>query len=252
MRFNSDKFSFNGIHCKTKNISLLWGDNDFIEYGLSFNQSVEYNDLTWKTYQDKPNTILLHMVYEKNDVPQAWTHSKISDIESWLITDDFTPFISDDNKDIVYYLKVVNIVRRFNHEMKGWLEVEFQPFSNYGYILQDITLKNASRFLKLKNVPSMSIVNSSSLNKPSYPIVKIKGLNGELFINNLTTGKTFSLNAHGNITIDNKMKTITNENGDNLLQFSNREWLYFIQGNNKIQVLGDCDITFMSQYEVRV
>ena len=45
---------------------------------------------------------------------------------------------------------------------------------------------------------------------------------------------------------------ITNENGDNLLQFSNREWLYFVQGNNKIQVLGDCDITFMSQYEVRM
>ena len=40
--------------------------------------------------------------------------------------------------------------------------------------------------------------------------------------------------------------------GNNLINSCNRKWIYLDKGENKIQVVGDCTITFMSQYEVRI
>lgn len=254
MRFNSDKFEFNKIHSSIKQVSLLWGDENFIEYGLSFNQQMEYDGLSWKTKDnDQPSTIKLNIIYEVDNIAKVWTKEKIKDIESWLKTDDFAPFVSDDDKTITYYFKTVNIVRRFDENMKGWLEVEFQPMSNNGYINQNITLRNPSRFLKMRNIPSMTIVNESDLNEPYYPIIKIRGLNGELRLANQTNNIIFTINATGNINIDNKMGTIFDDNGNNLLEHSNRKWMRFNRGTNQIQVIGSCDsVSFISQYEVSI
>ncbi|MGL4801856.1 MAG: hypothetical protein ACRC18_06295 [Cetobacterium sp.] len=251
MKFNSDKFSFDNTHCSMKNVSLLWGNDMFIQYGLNYKSSLSYDKLNWKSEVDTPDTFTLQVVYEKNNIPLAWTPSKIRDIESWLITDYFAPFISDDNKDVTYYLKVVNITRNFDAVMRGWLEVEFQPMSHYGYITQNITLKNAARFKDMKSPPAMTIVNQSDLNRPYYPVVKIRNLNGEVSISNITTNKTLVVNGQGDITIDNAMKTVIDSEGNNLIGDCNRQWIHFNQGSNKIQVIGDCDITFISKYEVR-
>lgn len=252
MKFNSDKFSFNNIHCSSKQVSLLWGDETFIEYGLNINKPLSYDGSNWKEENEKPQTITLHITHEKNNIAEVWSVEKIREIESWLVTEDFVPFVSDDNENIIYYFKVVNIVRKFNQEMKGWLEVEFQPMNNYGYIIQNITLRNVARFLKKKTIPYMSIVNKSDLNKPYYPVIKIDRLDGDLTINNITTGQTFTISGQGDITIDNKMKTVMDSDGNNLINSCNRKWMYLDKGENKIQVVGDCTITFMSQYEVRI
>lgn len=254
MKFNSDKFEFNKIHSSIKQVSLLWGDDNFIEYGLNFNQPMEYDGLSWKIKDDdQPETIKLNIIHEVDNIAKVWTKEKIKDIESWLKTDDFAPFISDDDKTITYYLKTVNIVRRFDENMTGWLEVEFQPLSNNGYINQNITLRNPTRFLKMKNIPVMSIVNEGDSNKPYYPIIKITGLNGELRIINQTNKNTFTINSTGNIRIDNKMGTIFDDNGNNLIMYSNRKWVFFNKGTNQIQVIGDCkSISFISQYEVGI
>lgn len=252
MRFNSDKFSFNNIHCKTKKVSLLWGDDTFIEYGLSINNPINYDGLNWKKEDNQPDTIMLHIVFEENDIAQVWTKEKIKDIESWLVTDDFAPFVSDDNTNVTYYLKAANVIRRFEANMKGWLEVEFQPISNYGYINQNITLKNTARFMNMKNIPAMTIVNQSDLNTPNYPVIEITNLSGEVSINNLTTNTNLTVTGSGNITVDNKMKTVLDSGGNNLLKDCNRQWIYLNPGENRIQVVGNCSISFKAQYEVRV
>lgn len=254
MRFNSDKFSLNGIHCSSKQVSLLWGDDDFIEYGLNFNKQMEYDGLSWKTKNnDQPETIKLNIIYEVNNIARIWTKEKIKDIENWLKTDDFIPFISDDDRNITYYFKTVNIVRRLNAGMEGWLEVEFQPMSNSAYINQNITLRNPARFLKMKNIPALTINNEGDSNEPYYPIIKVIGLNGELRLVNNTNNNTFTINGTGNITIDNKIKTVFDDNGSNLIMNSNRKWLSLNKGVNQIQVIGNCEsISFISQYEVSI
>lgn len=253
MRFNSDKFSLNGVHCSEKQVSLLWGDDQFIEYGLTFDKPVEFDGLTWKDKNnEQPDPIKLNIIYDVDNLAKKWTKEKLEDIESWLITDDFVPFVSDDDLDVTYYLKTVNILRRLDANMKGWLEVEFQPISNFGYINQNIIVRNTARFLNMKSIPSLSIINKSNLNKPYYPIIKISNLNGEISIVNQTTDTTFTLEGEGNITIDNKMRTIFDDKGNNLLMSSNRKWIFLEKGVNKIQVMGDCNISFISKYEVRI
>lgn len=254
MRFNSDKFSFNGIHCDEKDVSLTWGDDKFIKYGLNVKREVSYDGINWISKNDiQTDTINLSIIYEKNNVAQVWDKEKLRDIENWLMTEDFAPFISDDDEETTYYLKTVQIDRMLDPEMRGWLEVEFQPVSSYGYINQSVILRNASRFLNVKNVPSLKIINKSDLKDPYYPIIKITDLNGEITIANTTTNTTFVLVGEGNITIDNKTKTIKGDNGKCFLASSNREWIFFNQGLNNIQVLGDCNnVSFISQYEVRV
>lgn len=253
MKFNSDKFSFNNIHCSTKNVSLLWGDDAFIEYGLNIDKPIEYDGLNWKAIKDnRPETVKLHIIYEINDVAQVWTKEKIRDIESWLVTDEFAPFISDDDKNVTYYFKVVNIVRKFDSRMLGWLEVEFQPIANSGFVNKRVVLKDAARFMKMRNIPALTIVNESDFNYKNYPILKISNLVGEVTFNNLTTGKALTVKGHGKVTVDNKMKTIFDEEGNNLLSQSNREWLYLNKGVNKIQVIGDCSVELIAQYEVKM
>lgn len=252
MRFNSDKFSFNGIHCSTKEVSLLWGKEMFIDYGLNINYQLKYDGISWELKDEQPETITLHIVHEVDNIPKVWTREKIRDIESWLISEDFLPFVSDDNLNVSYYLKVVNIVRKFNSQMMGWLEVEFQPFKNCGFINKTISLKNAARFLNMKTPPSLTINNESEIEDINYPIIKIKNLNGEVRFNNLTTGKELTVTGNGNIIIDNKMKTIYDENGLSLLTESNRNWLFLSRGINKIQVTGNCDVDFDFKFEVRI
>lgn len=252
MRFNSSKFMFNNIHCSMKNTSLIWGDNDFIEYGLTYNSGMELDGVSWKSKTNTPETITLHIVYEKNGIAQVWTKAKIKEIESWLLTNDFAPFISDDDKNITYYLKAINSVRRFNPKMMGWLEIEFQPMNNCGYMKQVINLKNAARFLNMRNIPALTIVNQSDFDKPSYPVFEIKGLNGKVEFINTSTGVTFDITGNGNIVVDHKMKTIFDSEGNNLIANSNRRWMYFNKGENKLQVVGDCDVSITSYYEVRV
>lgn len=254
MRFISDKFSLDGIHCSEKDVSLTWGEDAFINYGLEYKKELDYDGINWtKNADGQPSTIKLNIAYEIDNVAQTWDKEKLRDIENWVMTEDFVPFISDDDEDTTYYLQGVNTVRRMNADMKGWLEVEFQPMSSYGYKNQTVTLRNTSRFLDMKNTPYLRIINLSDLKDPYYPIIKIVGLNGEISIINATTNKTFTLSGSGNIVIDNKTKNIRRDDGKYFLAQSNREWIYFNQGLNNIQVLGDCEsVSFISQYEVRV
>lgn len=254
MRFVSDKFTLDGIHCSEKDVSLAWGEDDFISYGLEFKSNLDFDGLNWfSSTSEKPDTIKLNIVYEIDNIAQVWDEEKIREIENWVLTDDFIPFISEDNEDTIYYFKGIKVVRKMNAQMEGWLEVEFQPLSNFGYKKQISTIRNTEKYLESEIPPSLRVINQSDVKKPYFPVIKIKGLKGRMEIKNVTTDKTLELTSEGNITIDNKMKTIYNDKNEYLLMNSNREWLYLNQGLNIIQAIGVCDsISIISQYEVRV
>lgn len=252
MRFNSDKFTWNYTYCDDMEVSLLWGEDEFIEYGLTYEQNNSYDGLTWKEDSDsQPEVMTLHIVHNVDNKAKVWTNEKICEIENWLITDDFKPFISDDNCDIVYYMKVSKIRRRFNYNMQGWLEVDFQPYSNSAYRNEKVIMNGVDA--DENNLIVYNIYNENYNRKDHYPITELRDIETDIEIINMTTNRRFTLtDISGCAKIDHQNNTILDDEDKNLLTHSNRKWLKLTPGMNKIKVKGVCKCVLYAQFEVRI
>ena len=255
--FISDKFIFNGIHSDDMGVALVTFDsNVFNEYGLNFNSEVSLNrggrDMSHFVLGDenieevKINIALI----DKDDNPIPWDNETIMHITNWLITDSFVEFVSEDNVELSYFFKTVKIVKNFNYNKEGYLEITFQPFSNYAYMKYNkkITVYNSNSF---------RINNPSASNEVYKPIIKIKTFEDTpdtIIIENETNGcEPFiiqNLNPNEVITVDSLLGTVYNDKNENLLMNCNRKWLNLNRGENKINILGNAEIDIKCQFPV--
>lgn len=256
--FISDKFVFNGIHSDDMGVSLVTFDNNLFNiYGLSYNEEISLNKsgVDMSHFVKGEGTIeeieLNLVLVDKDNNPLIWDDYSIMEITNWLITDSFVEFISEDNIDLVYYLKTKKIVKNFTMDRQGYLQVILQPFSNLGYIKYDgdFSITNNGEF---------SITSPSSF-KEYIPIITIKNLGDNLDIITLENEKfpnevfeISNLDKSEVVTIDGLLGTVYNEYGDNLLMNCNRKWLKLTNGRNKIKVKGNIDINVKCQFPVRV
>ena len=123
--FISDKFIFNGVHSDEMGVALVTFDsNAFNQYGLNFNQEISTSksgrDMSHFTVSEgEIEKIELNIaLIDKNDNPVIWDEYTTIEVIDWLVTDSFVEFISEDNVDLVYYLKATNIVKNFNQNKK--------------------------------------------------------------------------------------------------------------------------------------
>ena len=122
MIFYSNNFTFNNVYSKNADIHLVSENTDILNnYGIPFDINEEDNEVT------------LSFCYAYNDTPLEWTYDVIVDFLNWVITDDYCEFISDDNDDIIYFLKGVSYQKRFTNNMVGVIDVTFKVLSPYGY-----------------------------------------------------------------------------------------------------------------------
>lgn len=256
--FISDKFIFNGIHSDEMGVSLVTFDsNAFNPYGLSYNQGISVSknrgDISHFVEENEeiPEIELNIALVDKYNNPIAWDDNTIIEITDWLITDSFVEFISEDNVDLVYYLKTKKIVKNFTKNKQGYLQVTLQPFSNLGYI------KYNKKYVF--NDKSSFIIDCLSTLKDYKPIIEVKNLGDNLNIitlNNETTGEEpFEIRGLDNgeiATIDSLMGTVYNEYKDNLLMKCNRKWLKLVRGRNKINVSGNVELCIKCQFPVRL
>lgn len=256
--FISDKFIFNGVHSDDMGVSLVTFDsNMFNPYGLSYNQEISLNkggkDMSHFTEGgEEISEIELNLaLIDRNDNPLIWDDYTIMDITNWLITDSFVEFISEDNVDLVYYLKTTKIVKNFTKNRQGYLQITLQPFSNLAYM-------KYNKKYTFTEPDSFNIDCLSSL-KEYKPIIEIKNLGDSLNIitleNETTGGEPFEIRDLDNdeiVTIDGLMGTVYNEYNDNLLMKCNRKWLKLARGENKIKVSGEVEINIKCQFPVRL
>lgn len=256
--FISDKFIFNGIHSDEMGVSLVTFDsNMFNPYGLSYSQEISLSkggkDMSHFTEESEEiGEIELNIaLIDKNDNPVVWDDYTTMDITDWLITDSFVEFISEDNVDLVYYLKTKKIVKNFTKDRQGYLQVTLQPFSNSAYI------KYSKRYTF--NESGSFIIDCLSTLKDYKPVIEIKNLDDNLNIitieNETIGGEPFEirdLDSGETVVVDGLMGTVYNEYKDNLLMKCNRKWLRLTRGENKINVSGNVEIYIRCQFPVRL
>lgn len=238
MIFYSDKFYYNGLYSQDLGVLLVSESTDVLnEYGVSYMSGEEEREI-----------VLSFCHVDSVDQPLPWDSKTLESVLGWLIADEYLEFISEDNEDIVYFLKGVGYTKRFTPDMKGLIDITFKTLTNYGY-------RNYVK--KIENPTDKFIVsNTSNVNKPCKPIIELSNISSETIkITNLTTEKSpFILNTQSskNIVIDNETGVITNDNNENLILNSNRKWIELVKGDNSILVEGNCDIVFKVHCPVMV
>lgn len=235
--FYSGDFYFDKKHSSEFNIYQVTEKNDVMnEYGISYNG-------------EKDGQITLSFCYANDfEEAQVWESEFLETVLEWLITDDYKEFISEDNEDIIYFLKGQEYVKRFTPDMRGIIDITFKTLSQYGYRYYTKKIINPKK--------KFNVLNSSNISKPYKPVIELKNISSEsIQIHNLTTNKTpFIINTLSNkdIIIDSTIGTIRDIDGNNLIMNSNRKWIELVKGNNFILVEGNCDIIFKAYYPVMV
>lgn len=247
MIFLSENFSFNDISSKSMGVELItFEDEIFSQRGISYQESIEQQDssqqmpLYTNNINDSVEDVVLQLLLVgENNNAKVWTEEKVQEVMDWLVTDDFKPFISEDNLDMIYYFKVSNITKYFTLKGTGYLEVTFKPYSNYCYVRKEFSTSN-----------SLTITNPSNVEGVYKPLMKITSNVGNVSISNKTTSETFTINNISKETIvDNLYRTVQTANGENKLSTCNRGWISLNKGLNEITVTGGT-VKFICEFPV--
>lgn len=236
MYFLSEKFIFNNISSESMNVELVtFSDELFNEFGLSYSETVELEDgsSTVPSYNSTVNEaedITLNlMLVNSEGTPKEWTSYELKEITSWLITDGFKPFISEDDIFLIYYLKCTSIKKQFTNRKLGYLEVTFKPYSPYAYKRVETVM--SSRIL-IENVSNIGIYK---------PLIEIHPLEETIQIKNksIQDSEVFEITeCNEKIIIDNLLRTAQSESGKNMLSKCNRKWIKLQEGFNSLEVTG--------------
>ena len=252
--FISDKFYLDGVHSDEIGVSLITLDTDVInDYGISFSKNVEVDALSSNAHVfyeggDDLEDIVLYMC-PASEGDLTWDNELIEDVYRYLLQDKFMSFISEDDLDLIYYIKPTKITKKFSASMEGYLEVTFKLLSNCAYKrdLKKGLVQPEKRFT-IKNI-------SNTFDKFYMPIIEIENLDinkGTIIIENLTLGcepmLISGLKVGEKIIIDNAMCTVVGINNENKLKCCNRKWIKLCKSDNLIRVSGHCNIVIKSEF----
>ena len=238
MVFNSNNFAFNNIYSKDMNIHLVSESTDILnDYGIPFNIEEDNLDVT------------LSFCYANEDNPLVWDYDTVVDFLGWMITDDFCEFISEDNEDIIYFLKGVGYQKRFTNNMTGIIDVTFKVLSPYGFKHYIREISSGEKVF--------DIYNYSNIDNAYKPVITLSRISSKnITLTNTTTNKEplsiTEANSLGTVYIDNLTGTITDRNRSSKLTNSNRSWIELRKGLNKFSVDGACNIVVEAYYPIMV
>lgn len=257
MVFYSGNFTFNNVHSRDMNISLVSFDSEVLnDYGISYNENIVAENINDKHFyynsskEISPVVLNLALV-DENENALVWDFETRKNVMDWLITDTFCEFISEDNPELIYYFKCIGINKKFSSDMKGILEVTMQPQDEYAYspIMNYIYEVNGE-----ENINIYCLENATDKNFPIIQIIQ-HGQEDIEIINNSTYKEGLiikNLDLNENMYIDNELKQIESSLKINRLSDINRKWFYLKRGLNNITIKGNCSIKFITQYRMVV
>lgn len=247
--FISEHFTFNGIYSKDMNVAIVTTDRDmFHNIGVEYVSDVEieidsidYNPyFTEKTSQ--PSDIELLLVFYDNStmMPLNVDVIDMEEVYNWLLTDDFSPFISDDDEELIYYFKVVNIKKVLTFDKKGYLSVTFKPYSKYVYKRETYEIDVAgSTVLEVENPSRVDF----------YPIIKVTNNGDKTTINKINDMEIVGLANGETVIVDNLMKLVQSEEGLNKFNCCNRCWIKLNKKEvNTLTLSGNCKIEIIAEF----
>lgn len=212
------------------------------EIGVPYTTELSIEDSVYPQFTEKdsePDDIVLELCLEKDNIALVWTDEIFNEIKSWLLSENFEQFVSYDNLDYHYYFKCTKIVKKFNFDRKGVIEVTFKPFNHYAY-------KNVEISKIIKGKSFVDIYNESEIEYE--PIIIIENHGTEKTINKINNLEVIGLKEGETVTIDNYMLTVQNEDNENKLSNCNRDWVVLQRGENQLLVEGNCKITILCEF----
>ena len=141
-------------------------------------------------------------------------------IMDWLCTENFAPFISDDDRDLIYYFKVINIQKVLKFNNKGYLKVTFKPYSKYVYRRREYEIEINENALITKatslTLNKTSVGKQSTTSKGDYVVVLVPKNEGYVATKD---------NGLGGKVIFNK--EVAGANGETIINIDGNEYLIY-------------------------
>ena len=108
--FVQPNFTFNGVYSLDMNVSICTMQNESllnnigvlyqIDYS-TLNSSIDYLPYYGENFTEPQYIELNLLIYDHNTMESIDVNEiNLEEIYDWLLTDDFAPFISDDDKEI--------------------------------------------------------------------------------------------------------------------------------------------------------
>ena len=249
--FIQPHFIFNGKYSKDMNMCITTMDNDMLNnIGVEYSSDieietnlVEYNPY-FKENPSDTNEIELNLLLYNPYTFEALSIDKynMDEIYEWLITDNFAPFISDDDWEITYYFKVVKLSKVLTFDGKGYLRVTFKPYSKYCYRRKEYTLK-------VEGSNELVVYNDSRL--VYKPIIKVTNLGDTPTVNKINNMEITGLQNGEVIIIDNLTKLIQTKEGVNKFSCCNAKWIHLLpRENNTLTLEGNFELNLICEFPI--
>ena len=180
--------------------------------------------------------------------------TKMYDLANWLISDEYKPFISDDNIGKVYYCMAINDADFITNGLQqGYFTVEFRCRDGFGWTIPAIVTHDLST---ITSPTTIQIFNQSNVSEYFYPNMQItlEDSNTAISMVNLSDNSyTFSftdLSVGEVLEIDNQKRKIESDTVANRFDKFNKNWFKLKKGMNNIQVTGKCTIKFNFSFPI--
>jgi Phage tail protein. len=252
--FISEYFIYDGINSTDYGVYLVKIDNAFIRTPFGYNREIVEEQIPRR---DKPYFFRLQTKPLQFDITIAlidelWTIERRMQIIEWLFQDDYKPFISGDNLDVIYYCMPVGDPERFDTSLnEGYANLTMRCNSPYAYSPTYIV-----NYYSGQSTNPIVLENISNVQRYNYPEIEIELLSGTGFsISNLTDGnRTLSfdnLQSGEIIYINNERKQIISSL-PNTYRYSNsnKTWFRLVRGYNSVQITGDVNVSFRTVYPI--
>lgn len=195
----------------------------------------------------QPLSFPLPIYFDKN-----LSVDKVREILRWLDHDTYKPFYMKDNPERVWYVMIVDDIKTIHNGIKsGYIELNLRtdsPHTQTPYVMSGMFSfrDNANgKEIEFENIGDFEI-------KPNVYIAKVG--NGDITIKNFSSEsgefKFTNLEDGETLFIDCENKYIESSKGKYRYDDFSNKYLSFVCGLNFLQVIGDCDIRFETEFKV--
>jgi phage-related protein len=248
--FSSTGFAFNGVSSSTYKLIIGRIETGLVQAPYGVNRSL-VKDRIKSNYK----SILYHANYEPltfsitmtldDDVlaNRQWTKEVKKNIATWLFTDTYKDFKSDDDTTITYKCMPINAERFINGLDEGYSTLTFECDSPFAYTTSStpvaaFDLRTASPILA--TIPNPSNIPSQFKFYPEIQVIAQEA-DCDVTITNTTTSETLILTGLANnedvYLRGNRRQVLSSESG--IFTKWNKVWIHLANGDNEISVSGD-------------
>lgn len=260
MFLNTD-FTYDGISSTVMNVHLISADTGMVEMPFGYSREIIEESISNKSqpyfFGFKRDCLKLDIEIGKigcTNEECEWTYEERKKIVEWFWQDEYKPFVSLDNPELIYYCTPIGESKRFdNGLLHGYIKLQLRCNSPHAYSPTYIESYNYQ--LGMSNV--IEITNLSNVDEYYCPEIQFNMLNSnDITIVNLTTGEDFiftGLEIGENVYVDNALKQIETDKADTYrLSNFNKKWLRLVKGVNRLEIIGEVNVVFRGSYPISI